>query len=75
MPSNGEYDLIVENTLSTAFGGPFGDPSWSYVGVIEVVEAPAPQDWDFQNESLMASPFDLTSSTSRATSPKAAPPH
>lgn len=52
LPGDGNYDLIIENSLSTASGGPFGDASWSYVGVVEVVEAPESSTWDFLNEPL-----------------------
>ncbi len=60
-PTSGQYDLIVETTLSSAQGGPFSDPSWHYVGVVEVIEAPQAQPWDLFGEPTGGNLQDPTS--------------
>lgn len=61
LPADGNYDLIVENSLSTASGGPFGDPSWSYVGVVEVIERPEALPWEHLEENLSGNLATLSS--------------
>ncbi len=51
-PATEEYDLIVETSLSGVSGGPFGDESWNYVGVVTVLEAPEAQPWELYSEPI-----------------------
>lgn len=51
-PVSANFNLIIETTLSAATGGPYGDSSWSYVGVIEIVEGPEARSWDLFNEPV-----------------------
>lgn len=52
VPVSGNYNLVIETLLSTATGGPFGNSSWSYVGVVEVVEAPESRTWNLLDEGI-----------------------
>ncbi len=49
-PSSGDYDLVIETSVTGA-GGSFGSDDWRYVGVVEVIEAPQAQPWDLFEET------------------------
>lgn len=51
-PQTGNYDLIIESSLSTAAGGPFQNAGFAYVGIVETIAAPSARYWDVFQEPL-----------------------
>lgn len=57
LPRDGNYELTVTTSISDDEGFSSGDEDWSYVGTVEILEAPDPIEWAFEDENLIG---DLT---------------